>query len=80
VRQPRGAKQELLGTPLTPRERQIAALIAAAKANKEIAWELRLTEGTIKEYVNRIFHKTGCGNRTALAMWWIQSQPADKAA
>jgi DNA-binding NarL/FixJ family response regulator len=49
----------------------VVRLIAAAKLNKEIAHELHLTEGTIKEYLNRIFRKLGMSNRTELAVWAI---------
>src|SRR3954463_810389 len=49
---------------LTFRERQIAELVCKAMLNKEIAYELSLTEGTIKEYLNRIFKKLELKNRT----------------
>jgi two-component system, NarL family, response regulator DegU len=54
---------------LTVREKQIVELIQQAKLNKEIAHELHLTEGTIKEYLNRVFRKLGVTNRTELAIW-----------
>ena len=54
---------------LSARERQIVGLIQQAKPNKEIAYELHLSEGTIKEYLNRIFRKLGVSNRTELAIW-----------
>ena len=54
---------------LSFRERQVISLIQQAKLNKEIAYELHLTEGTIKEYLNRIFRKLGVKNRTELAIW-----------
>jgi two-component system, NarL family, nitrate/nitrite response regulator NarL len=54
---------------LSLREKQIIHLIRQAKANKEIAFELHLTEGTIKEYLNRIFKKLGARNRTEVAIW-----------
>lgn len=40
--------------------------------NKEIAFELHLTEGTIKEYLNRIYRKVGAINRTELAVMAIK--------
>ena len=43
--------------------------MSQAKLNKEIAHELHLTEGTVKEYLNRIFRKLGMSNRTELAVW-----------
>ena len=54
---------------LSLRERQVVSLVRQAKANKEIAYELRLTEGTIKEYLFTIFKKLGVKNRTELALW-----------
>lgn len=57
---------------LSFREKQIAELVSKAKLNKEIAFELRLTEGTIKEYLNRIFRKLDVKNRTELAIWALR--------
>ena len=51
------------------REKQIVDLIQQAKSNKEIAYELCLTVGTVKEYVYHIFRKLGVTNRTELALW-----------
>jgi DNA-binding NarL/FixJ family response regulator len=53
---------------LSFREQQIVALIRQAKTNKEIAYELCLVEGTVKEYLHRIFRKLAVTNRTELAM------------
>lgn len=44
-------------TELSPQELQIAQLAAARHTNKEIAAALSLQEGTIKQYLNRIFLK-----------------------
>jgi DNA-binding CsgD family transcriptional regulator len=54
---------------LSFREKQVIDLVSQAKLNKEIAYELHLTEGTIKEYLHRIFRKIGTANRTELAVW-----------
>ncbi len=53
---------------LSFREQQIVALICQAKTNKEIAYDLCLTEGTVKEYLHRIFRKLAVTNRTELAL------------
>lgn len=53
---------------LTGREIQIADLVAEGRPNKEIAYELHLTEGTVKQYLCAIFAKAGCSNRTQLAL------------
>lgn len=68
-RQPK-AEDDLDGgsRELSFRERQIVLLVREAKANKEIAAELCLSEGTIKEYLHHIFRKLGVRNRTELAL------------
>ena len=48
---------------LTPRERQVATLIAAGMSNKQIARELGVTDGTIKLHVHSIFQKLGAKSR-----------------
>jgi DNA-binding NarL/FixJ family response regulator len=63
-----GNDLEASSRELSFRERQIVSLIREAKANKEIAAELCLTEGTIKEYLHHIFRKLGVKNRTELAL------------
>lgn len=53
---------------LTVRERAIAALIAKGRRNREIADELRITEGTVKVYLHGIYEKLNLTNRTELAV------------
>ena len=71
-RKPRVRERRTVGGALTFREVQIAELVCQAKLNKEIAFDLRLSEGTIKEYMNRIFRKLEVKNRTELAMWAVR--------
>lgn len=52
---------------LTPRERQVAALIAQGLSNKQIAQRLQITLGTVKHYVHQILDKTGLLSRVAIA-------------
>jgi DNA-binding NarL/FixJ family response regulator len=61
---------------LTLREKQVVELVQLAKLNKEIAHELHLTEGTVKEYLNRIFRKLGVTNRTQLAVLAVRQMNA----
>jgi len=63
-----------LSPRLSFREKQIIDLICQAKLNKEIAYDLHLTEGTIKEYLNRLFRKLQISNRTELAVWALTHQ------
>lgn len=57
------------GPDLTPRERQVAELVKLGLRNKEIAGELRITEGTVKMYLHTLYEKLGIGSRTELAMF-----------
>lgn len=52
---------------LTPRQREIAILVAQGLSNKQIAYALGITEGTVKFQMHRIFRRTGHANRVALA-------------
>lgn len=62
------------GTALSFRERQLVSLLTRGHRNKEIAERLLLTEGTIKEYINRLFHKTGARSRHDLVMLVVQDR------
>jgi DNA-binding NarL/FixJ family response regulator len=66
-RKPAGIRKPWTG-PLSFREQQIVSHIAQAKSNKQIAWDLHLAEGTVKEYLYRIFRKLNVSNRTELAL------------
>ncbi len=70
-RQPKGCNiRSEYGDPPTVREKQLMDRICEGKENKQIAFELHLTEGTVKTYVSDLLVKVGLPNRTALAMWW----------
>lgn len=49
--------------PLTERESQVLQLVAKGKTTKEIAGELYLTPGTVRNYISTILDKLGVGNR-----------------
>ena len=52
---------------LTPREREIVTLLRQGLRNKQIASQMSITEGTVKIYLFRLFHKLGVRNRFELA-------------
>lgn len=60
---------------LSPREIEIVDLIASGLANKQIAIELGIQLGTVKDHVHRILEKTGCPNRAALATEYARHKP-----
>ncbi|MGE0599570.1 MAG: response regulator transcription factor [Dehalococcoidia bacterium] len=57
---------------LSPREREVVALVAEGKTNKKIALETGLAPSTVKEYVANACHKAGVTNRVALATWYAE--------
>ncbi|MFK5647916.1 response regulator transcription factor [Ornithinimicrobium sp. LYQ121] len=53
--------------PLTDRERQVLRLAGDGLANSEIAGQLHLSEGTVRNYLSEAMHKLGASNRVAAA-------------
>lgn len=58
--------------PLTPREQEILALVAAGKSNQEIAELLYITSGTVRVHVHAILHKLDVRDRTQAAIVALQ--------
>lgn len=58
---------------LTEREIDICRLIAEGKNNKEIADELFLSEGTVKNHITRVLVKLDLRDRTQLAVFTIKN-------
>jgi len=48
---------------LTARQKEVLNLLAAGKSNKQIAWTLGISEGTVKVHVNAAFRTLGVHNR-----------------
>ncbi|MBK6325772.1 MAG: response regulator transcription factor [Chloroflexi bacterium] len=60
--------QNTLIEPLSEREQEILALVATGASNKEIASELFIAEGTVKNHVTNILGKLGVRDRTQAAL------------
>jgi RNA polymerase sigma factor (sigma-70 family) len=59
---------------LSPRQREVVALIADGRSNREIADALCISEGTVKNYVTRILEVMGVGDRTKLAVLLVRHE------
>jgi DNA-binding CsgD family transcriptional regulator len=52
---------------MTPREREVIALIAAGKSNKEIATQLNVATHTAKSHVRNVMDKLALHTRLQIA-------------
>ncbi len=58
---------------LTPREGELVTLLSQGLKNKELATALMITEGTVKVYLSRLFHKLGVKDRFELALLGLKN-------
>jgi DNA-binding NarL/FixJ family response regulator len=58
---------------LTRREGQVIALLAQGMKNKEIAWSMRISEGSVKVYLSRLFQKLNVKDRYELALFGLRN-------
>jgi DNA-binding NarL/FixJ family response regulator len=65
---PRGGDEERL----TRREREVLELIAGGRSNKRIAFELGISEKTVKAHVGQVLAKLGVADRTQAAVLAVQ--------
>ena len=62
---------------LTPREREIAALIARGLSNRAIAEELVISQATVARHVANMLTKLGFSSRARIAAW-VAGSPAGR--
>jgi DNA-binding NarL/FixJ family response regulator len=67
-----GAAASPEGSVLTRRETEILQLVAAGLSNKEIANELTITEGTVKNHVHNALEKLHLTNRVQAAAYAVR--------
>ena len=56
-------------TSLTPREREVLALVATGVPNKTIARRLEISEKTVRAHLTRVFSVVGASDLTGAALW-----------
>ena len=59
------------GYDIGEKEQEIIALVGAGKSNREIADELFLSEGTVRNYISQILEKLSLRDRTQLAVFYL---------
>jgi DNA-binding NarL/FixJ family response regulator len=63
--------------PLSPREMQVARLVAEGCSNKQIAARLVISQRTAEGHVDHILTKLGFTSRVQVAAWIAASRPGD---
>jgi DNA-binding NarL/FixJ family response regulator len=69
VRRAARAQESAAFSQLTEQERRVLLLVADGKTNREIAQELHLGQGTVRNYVSNILSKLGLSNRAEAAAY-----------
>ena len=59
---------------ISEKELQVIALVAEGLSNREIAGELLLSEGTVRNYISSILDKMELRDRTQLAVYYLNTQ------
>jgi DNA-binding CsgD family transcriptional regulator len=63
---------------LTPREREVAELVAAGLSNRQIAERLVISERTAEAHLEHIRAKLECRSRAQVAAWFAETiRPAN---
>ncbi|MFC8386997.1 LuxR C-terminal-related transcriptional regulator [Nocardia sp. NPDC057272] len=57
---------------LSTRELDVVELLAAGRANRQIARELAISEATVKTHITHILRKLGAANRAEAVAYWLR--------
>jgi DNA-binding CsgD family transcriptional regulator len=58
-------REDAAASVLTPREREILALVRQGKTNAEVGRELWISPGTVRKHLENVYEKLGVRSRTA---------------
>ena len=61
---------------LSKRQSQLITLLSQGMKNKEIAYTLQITEGTVKVYLSHLFKKVGVKDRLELMLFGLKNLTA----
>ena len=77
IADPAAVRDTTLASSLSQREREVLCLLARGLSNAQIASQLYLSEGTIRNYVSALFEKLGVSDRTRAALIALRHGLAD---
>jgi predicted ATPase/DNA-binding NarL/FixJ family response regulator len=66
-----GDRERLQHVPLTPRERQVAALVASGRTNRQIGSVLGISEKTAEVHLHHVMSKLDVRSRAEVAAWAV---------
>ncbi|MEV0685589.1 LuxR C-terminal-related transcriptional regulator [Nocardia sp. NPDC050378] len=64
------------GPSLSSRELEVVELLAAGRANRQIARDLAISEATVKTHITHILRKLGAANRAEAVAYWLRGSVA----
>ncbi len=67
----RGHRETTRPSRLSPREREVAALMASGCTNREIAETLCISIATVERHASNIYIKLGLHSRSQVAVWAV---------
>lgn len=68
-----GPTQGAATSALTPRQREIAVLVAAGRTNRQIARTLGITEKTVEVHLGQAMRRLGAHSRSAVAVYAVEA-------
>ena len=71
-RSPRSVPVTAGRDPLSPREVEVAVLIAQGLTSKEVGRRLSIERGTVDTHVQHIYNKLSIDSRPQLAVWLVE--------
>jgi pimeloyl-ACP methyl ester carboxylesterase len=66
------------GVELTRREREVVALVAQGRTNREIADSLVISERTAENHIRHVLNRLGLRSRTQIAAWAVEHGVTDQ--
>jgi pimeloyl-ACP methyl ester carboxylesterase/DNA-binding CsgD family transcriptional regulator len=69
------AKDPVRSPTLTPRQQEVAALVAEGLTNREIGQQLGIDERSAEGHLERIRLRLGVRSRAQVAAWWVATKP-----
>jgi DNA-binding CsgD family transcriptional regulator len=71
-------RRVLPASPLTPRQRDVAVLVAEGLANRQVADKLGVGLRTVESHLEEVYRRLGLNGRGDLAVWFAEERSAHR--